>query len=95
MPKLNCTCTNQWEINARCPVHGYIKPSNEPRVCLEELFLKPIPKRLPKNYELEELLLAIIDRATIGRGLAILDDEAENFNWIIEMAEMALEKNKQ
>jgi len=96
--RIQCTCTNQWEINPRCPVHGYIKPSNEhsePRVCLEELFLKQLPPRKPKNYELEELLYAIIDRAKIGQDVAITEDEETNFHWIMEMAQMALEKNKQ
>ena len=91
MPKVECTCTSQWEISARCPVHGYIKPST---ICAEDLFLKQLPVRKPRNVDIEELLYEIIERAKIGCDVAILSDESQNFQWIIELAQMALEKNK-
>jgi hypothetical protein len=72
-----------------CPIHGYIKHQR-----LTDVFLcRAVSKHPPdsKAIVVEELLYGIIDRASIGRGIAILDDEVDNFNYIVKLAEKAIE----
>ena len=62
----------------------------------DDLFLR-MPKRQPlltasTTHDVQELLYAIIDRAYIGSSVAILEDEKDNFTFIIQLAQEALKK---
>lgn len=79
-------------------MHGVVfqKKTTATQVNAEELFLKPVKPRgevKPEaRYDLKELLYAIEDRAKIGRGIAILEDEVDNFNFIVQLVNLALDK---
>jgi len=101
MSNKNKLCTCGELMDPRCPLHGYIKsvPSERhpTQVNIEDMFLKKVEhdtKRLTKGFdaEIRDLLYAIIDRAEIGRSIAILEDEVDNFNFIIQLAQEGLKK---
>lgn len=70
-------------------------PYNVTQVNTEDLFLKNSNrKQLSPSLtdELNEILYDILDRAEIGRNAALLDDEVDNFNWIVQLVHKALRR---
>lgn len=90
--RVTCSCP-KWDVSVDCPVHGSCAPrfDRQPQVNLEDGFARKTPRKT-SNPELRDILYGIIDRAMIGRGIAILEDEAENFDLIIDLAELGLKK---
>jgi hypothetical protein len=100
--KKDCSCGTTW-VDAACPIHGALiigrfNPNSRDRNPFpDELFLrtsKPHPPLLTSGNTpvIQELLWAIIDRAYIGCSIAILEDETDNFMFIVQLAQEALKQ---